>query len=300
MQRSVDTGIWLNPAFKALAADEKYLLLYLRVNPHTHLSGLYYLPIPIQIHETQLPERKLRAGLITLGERRFISWDQASEMVWVRDALRECPRSPKIIIAVAKHLASLPYCRPIIDFLKEYEALSIPYEIPYRQGIDTLTESRSEPISESKPVSASESYKRERDEVLLELQNTTITCLSKAQDLTPNHLGSACHSSTPNECTLVHGGNAHFGPPSVTLEIKSEITTGREHQKEGADAPRSFALNGHPQKKKIDELLVWFENALVPAYPESRRVQKKAALKFLRELKPDATARTAILAHLER
>src|SRR5688572_3122740 len=43
--RTVQTHFWTDPDVRKLPPDSKLLLLYLITNPHTHVSGIYYLPI---------------------------------------------------------------------------------------------------------------------------------------------------------------------------------------------------------------------------------------------------------------
>jgi hypothetical protein len=109
------------------------------------------------------------------------------------------------------------------------------------------------------------------------------------------------HSSTPDPCTLVHEGSALFGTPSITQEINSGINTGREHGKDGANAPRSFSLNSDPQKRKPGtDYESWLTNTLIPAFPIQGHCQNKSALRFLRKERPTPAQLAAYLEQVEQ
>ena len=105
MYRRIDTAIWTMPAMRQLEPPAKLLYLYLRTNPHGHLSGIYYLPLTLAMHETGLSEAELGYGIDTLSIGHWARYDAENEVVWVVDMLewpsmsctdrRSAPRSSR-------------------------------------------------------------------------------------------------------------------------------------------------------------------------------------------------------------
>ena len=54
MYRTICCELWTDPKVQSLSVPSTYLFLYLITNTHSHLSGLYYLPIPVMQLETRL------------------------------------------------------------------------------------------------------------------------------------------------------------------------------------------------------------------------------------------------------
>lgn len=146
MYRNIGTNIWTDPKFRNLNEDEKLLFFYFLTNLHSHLSGIYYIPISLIIHETGLPEKVVRKSLDTLskGYRWGIDtlsiphlavYDTASEVIWVKNMLRYQGHGKKIMAHVAKHIKELHKCPLLKDFLLYYKELGIPY----RYGIDGVS-----------------------------------------------------------------------------------------------------------------------------------------------------------------
>jgi hypothetical protein len=92
------------------------------------------------------------------------------------------------------------------------------------------------------------------------------------------------------------------GSPGCTLT--QEANPGIEQRDRTQDGADFF---GEAQKRdsrsqarlKQPDFEIWFKDEFTPAYPEHRRVQGKTALATLREIKPDADARVAIMTRLE-
>ena len=131
--RMIPISLWTCPQFKNLDPIVRYLFLYLNTNPHTHLSGIYYLPHCYIAHETNLAIDEAVVGLADLTTHNLVRWDKESEVVWVINMLEDQGRGQKVFKAVADQLNSLHDCRLIPDFLDYYSHL----EIPYRYPIDT-------------------------------------------------------------------------------------------------------------------------------------------------------------------
>lgn len=63
--------------------DAQRLALYLMTSPHSHQTGLYYLPMMYLCNETGLPEKGACKALLWLSGEGFAKYDEASEWVWV-------------------------------------------------------------------------------------------------------------------------------------------------------------------------------------------------------------------------
>lgn len=83
--------------------------------------------------------------------------------------------------------------------------------------------------------------------------------------------------------------NSHLESLSQSHRDIAEIETETENR----SSVRSQVRSNQP------DFLSWFEGEFKTAYPEHRRVQEKTAVARLREIKPDAETRKAIMARLE-
>lgn len=63
--------------------DAQVIALYLMTNPHSHQTGLYYLPLMYLANEVGIPIEGARKALLTLAEDRFCLYDEMTEWVWV-------------------------------------------------------------------------------------------------------------------------------------------------------------------------------------------------------------------------
>lgn len=130
MYRTVDTALWTDPEVRELTPNEKLLFLYLITNQHTHLSGIYYLPLSLASHETGLSESAIRKGLDTLSIRYLAKYDPPGEVVWVVKMFRYQGHGEKSAAAAANQLKALHKCKLINEFLQFYADRNIPYRYP--------------------------------------------------------------------------------------------------------------------------------------------------------------------------
>ena len=128
MYRTVDIRLWTDPKVHSLPPREKLLFLYLLTNPHTDLSGLYYLPLSLVIYETGLTRQVICKGIDTLSDRTLIRYDRQTDTIWVVNMLRYQSKSKKITQHVATHFAGIHKSPLIQDFLDHYKDLTIPYK----------------------------------------------------------------------------------------------------------------------------------------------------------------------------
>lgn len=104
-----------------MTCDGRFLLLYLITNPHTHVSGIYYLPQASIIHETGLANRALDTLRYTLSEIGFCAFDRERELVWVKNMMRYQGRGEKNLRSAAHHLVEDLHESPLIgEFIQSY------------------------------------------------------------------------------------------------------------------------------------------------------------------------------------
>jgi len=139
MYRTFDGSDWR--LIKKLKPEEKLLYVYLRTSNHSHLSGLYSLPVPFISYETGLSPDLVEGSLRVLIEAGFISYDFEDEIVFVRGMFGRNNRkgiSKTILTNTREHLAGLNGSPLVKEFISELEALghgaSIPQLIPYLKG----------------------------------------------------------------------------------------------------------------------------------------------------------------------
>jgi hypothetical protein len=125
--------MWTDPKVKTLPPTSKLLFCYLITNSHTHLSGIYYLPIYLMAHETGLTEAKVKSALKDLSI--LCRYDTAAEIVWVVNMLQYQGSGPKIVKSVTAQLESLHQTPLVKEFQEHYHTMQIPYRYP----IDTVS-----------------------------------------------------------------------------------------------------------------------------------------------------------------
>ena len=107
------------------------LALYLLSAPGSNMIGLYYLPIPVILHESGLSAEATRRGLDALHEIKFAEYDATSEHVWVYDMARwqvlghrkiASPRDKRVkgVRQQLQRLAKNPFTDP--PFYERYSA----------------------------------------------------------------------------------------------------------------------------------------------------------------------------------
>jgi len=88
MYRTIDASFWTDPKVRKLPPLGRLLFLYLITNPHTHVSGIYYLPRSTMLHETGMTEKQLDTLSDTLSSVGFCRFDPETETVWVKNMMR--------------------------------------------------------------------------------------------------------------------------------------------------------------------------------------------------------------------
>lgn len=136
MYRTIDAAFWTDPKIRELSPEGRFLFLYLITNPHTHVSGIYYLPRSVIAHETGLPLKQVNTLCDTLSKLGFCAFDQVREVVWVRKMMSYQGKGDKNIKSAVHHLLEDLHKSPLIaEFLEQYpevraqipDRVSIPY-----------------------------------------------------------------------------------------------------------------------------------------------------------------------------
>lgn len=121
MYRTIDASFWTDPKVRKLDFTTKGLFLYLVTNPHTHVSGLYYLPKLIAQHETGLAQNTLSKSADTLSGLRLCLFDWPNELVWVRKMFRYQGKGERNTLSAVHHIRKDIHNSFLInEFLLEY------------------------------------------------------------------------------------------------------------------------------------------------------------------------------------
>ncbi len=136
--RSVETSLWSDPRVRSLDPHGRYLFLYLITNPHSHVGGIYYLPVSLMAIETGLSDRVLESRLDTLSGSGIAQFDRQKEVVWVVNMFRYQARGQKNEISVANHLKTLHDSDLIDEFLIRYPNVTQHINRPVRAKRESI------------------------------------------------------------------------------------------------------------------------------------------------------------------
>ena len=103
--KNIHDTFWTDSKIRKLSKDEKLLLLYLITNPHSHYTGIYYLPGALITVESGV-DLKALSKLIAGG---FVKYDPEAMIVWVVKMAKYqmAGKSPKLIQGAFRHLESM-------------------------------------------------------------------------------------------------------------------------------------------------------------------------------------------------
>lgn len=121
---------WTDPKVKELSVKNKLLFLYCITNPHSHYSGIYYLPESVIKEETGLSKKEIRYGIDTLSERYLVKYDPQISCIWVVKMFKFQAQGEKQLKGIENHLKILHNSSLIKDFLDYYAELQILYQYP--------------------------------------------------------------------------------------------------------------------------------------------------------------------------
>lgn len=130
MFRAIDSKFWTDSTVKSLSIEDRYLMLYLITNPHSHSSGLYFISLPTIAHETKL--KSARKGIDRLSIANMVRYDYEADQVWiVKMAQYQC-KNEKHWKGVENYIKTLHKTRLLKEFVQFYANLEYP--------IDTLSD----------------------------------------------------------------------------------------------------------------------------------------------------------------
>jgi hypothetical protein len=143
MYRTIDARFWSDPKVRKLTVQAKFLFFYLVTNPHTHVSGIYYLTKGAIVEESGLPKAALDTLCDTLTRAGLARFDRENHVVWVKNMMRYQGKGDKNTRSAAFHLNDLHNSCLIKEFLAEYPAVQhyvkIPHQSPIQQKADHAT-----------------------------------------------------------------------------------------------------------------------------------------------------------------
>lgn len=78
--KNIHDCFWTDSKVRKLGKDEKLLLLYLITSPHSHYTGVYYLPKELMRLEAGVDPDKSLTALIN---KEFVRYDEENLIIWV-------------------------------------------------------------------------------------------------------------------------------------------------------------------------------------------------------------------------
>ncbi len=115
----VCTKFWTDSKVKQLTLTEKAIFLYLITNPHTHMSGLYYLPLSLATEELGTTV-KWPAIWHRFADLQIAYYDDDQRLVWVCKMYGYQGKGENIAKSVARHLQSFHPSFLLSQFISMY------------------------------------------------------------------------------------------------------------------------------------------------------------------------------------
>lgn len=126
---TVSPLFWTGSTGKKLRKDPdaQRVALYLMTCPHSHQSGMYYLPLMYVCHEIGISEEGASKALASLSAESFCKYDPSSEWVWVCEMAAwqigtELSETDKRCKGMQQYLTTLPRLPFLDQFVARYGA----------------------------------------------------------------------------------------------------------------------------------------------------------------------------------
>lgn len=126
---TVSPLFWTGSTGKRLraSADAQRVAFYLMTSPHSHQTGMYYLPKMYLCHEIGIDQEGASKALAWLSEEGFCRYDEQSEWVWVCEMAAwqigtELSANDKRCKGVQQFVGSLPDLPFVGAFIERYNA----------------------------------------------------------------------------------------------------------------------------------------------------------------------------------
>ena len=112
MYRRINDNFWKSRDVAGLVSNELLVFLYLITSPHSHVSGLYWVPQLYIATETKLPATEVASALLKLSSPNkrgniMADYDPDRQIVFVRKMLRYQGSSPKLLVSAVNQLKGL-------------------------------------------------------------------------------------------------------------------------------------------------------------------------------------------------
>jgi len=124
---TVSPLFWTGSTGKRLrtSPDAQRVAFYLMTSPHSHQSGVYYLPLMYLCHEVGISQEGASKALRSLSEDGFCKYDEASEWIWVCEMAAwqigtELSEADKRCRGLQQYLTTLPELPFIAEFVERY------------------------------------------------------------------------------------------------------------------------------------------------------------------------------------
>jgi hypothetical protein len=174
MYRTIDAALWTDPKVRSLSPDAKLLFVYLITNPHSHLSGMYYLPRALMAQECSLSSRALISARDTLSRSELCQFDDGLDIVWVCGMMKYQARGEKARKSTAHHIREDLHGSALIPlFLAKYpeikdelspdevQRFSIGHPIGYPEKSDGATPDSRSLIPESRFLNPEQEHRKQ-------------------------------------------------------------------------------------------------------------------------------------------
>lgn len=155
----VSPMFWTGTTGKNLRGKHELQVMaaYLMTGPHSHQTGIYYLPLMYAAHETGLSIEGASKALSSLADEGFCEYDASSEWIWVREmaawqigtALAAGDKRCKGVQQYLETLPALPFIQAFIQRYREDFNLS-----PLKAPSEGLSSNRTEQDQEQEQVQA--------------------------------------------------------------------------------------------------------------------------------------------------
>lgn len=158
----ISPRFWSDPGVRCWSDDTRLLALYLLTCRHRSQEGLYLLPPEYAAADLRWPLEKFTATLAVLIDAGFAAFDEAGQVVLVRNALKYQPpkgakqvagalaaiqQLPETNLLRELYLLALTHSKPLSDALsKRYPTVTTQPEIPHRRGIPGPTSTTATPV----------------------------------------------------------------------------------------------------------------------------------------------------------
>ncbi len=136
--RQIHVKIWKDSWFIDKTVEQKLHYIYLFSNSSAGISGIYELPVRVQVFETGLSLEVIRANLVLFEEEGKIRFDPNKNVIWLLHFLKyHSNPSPYVQKGILREVAALPNCKVKTEYIKvnKIKLKVINYKVV--NGIDT-------------------------------------------------------------------------------------------------------------------------------------------------------------------